>query len=213
MVNIQNFVTNHLNYYKILEEDFVESLRYVELSEANFNTYSNEYVKQLQSICSEFEILMKYYCRTLNSESRVKNIVDWERVLFSVENQLELFTVSLEVQNLEDRLKPFVDWMYESDNNRNAPFWWKDYTSIKHNRIDMHSGLSNFNKANLKNVLYALAALCILNEVIYKKISIDTYNLYYRDKSNSKIFTLIGIESNGEVLANGFVVDNKSVST
>lgn len=213
MENIQTFITNHQYYYKMLEEDFVKSLRYVELCESNFGTYSNEYVKQLQSICSEFEILIRYYCKSLSSGSRVKNIIDWEKVLFREETQLELFTVSLEVQNLEERVKPFEDWTYESDNNRNPPFWWKDYTSIKHDRIDMYSGLSNFYKANLKSVLNALAALYILNEVIYKKISIDTYNVYYRDKSNSRIFTLLGIESDGEVIENGFIVDNKGVAT
>lgn len=42
--------------------------------------------------------------------------------------------------------------------------WWQAYNDIKHRRTQTNdAGRYNYTKANLKNVLYAMAALYILN--------------------------------------------------
>ena len=52
--------------------------------------------------------------------------------------------------------------------------WWQAYNMIKHNRLGSNeAGRFNYTKANLKNVLYALAALYILNRNLYDSLKKD----------------------------------------
>lgn len=50
-----------------------------------------------------------------------------------------------------------------SNSSSSASNWWSDYNSVKHNRtIFNKSKRINYYKANLKNVIYSLAALYVL---------------------------------------------------
>ncbi len=49
--------------------------------------------------------------------------------------------------------------------------WWQAYNDIKHRRTQSNeAGRYNYTKANLKNVLYAMAALYILNRKLYDSL-------------------------------------------
>ena len=49
--------------------------------------------------------------------------------------------------------------------------WWQAYNDIKHRRAEVNeAGRYNYTKANLKNVLYAMAALYILNRKFYDSL-------------------------------------------
>ena len=71
------------------------------------------------------------------------------------------------------QLRPFSDWSVEG-----SPFWWKAFTDLKHDR------LTNFQKASLKNAIYALAAVFIvvtlMNEELFRDgyVSNEVYNLF-----------------------------------
>ena len=71
-------------------------------------------------------------------------------------------------------IKPFENWA-----NSKNPDWWKDYTSLKHNR------LHNIKLGNLKNLTYALAGtfiiLSIKNEATFKSAQVDKeiYNVFF----------------------------------
>lgn len=52
--------------------------------------------------------------------------------------------------------------------------WWQAYNDIKHRRTEKNeAGRYNYTKANLKNVLYAMAALYILNRNVYDSLEDD----------------------------------------
>lgn len=71
-------------------------------------------------------------------------------------------------------IKPFENW--QSTTN---PKWWKDYTSLKHNRLE------NIKLGTLENLTHALAGtfiiLSIKNEDTFKKAQLDKeiYNVFF----------------------------------
>lgn len=58
-MNRKEFLINYWQYYKVLEDDFINVTKYIKLSEDNYSTYSDEFVKQLQAIGSEFDVICK----------------------------------------------------------------------------------------------------------------------------------------------------------
>ncbi|MDE6233249.1 MAG: hypothetical protein K2M60_07905 [Lachnospiraceae bacterium] len=47
--------------------------------------------------------------------------------------------------------------------------WWHDYNLVKHNRMRKDdNGNWNYEKANLKNVLYAMAGLYIILHIFFQ---------------------------------------------
>ena len=57
----------------------------------------------------------------------------------------------------------------EKDLPNPAAGWWQDYNLVKHFRADApEKGIPNYQRAHLKNVMNALAALYILCQNLYK---------------------------------------------
>ena len=56
------FLRDYWAYYIMLEDKFIHTLNYVELSEDNFNTHSNEYAALMQMIGGELDSFFKIYC-------------------------------------------------------------------------------------------------------------------------------------------------------
>ena len=50
MITYRELVDNYFRYFKILEDKFVDTLRFVELSSENFKTYSIEFDNLIISI-------------------------------------------------------------------------------------------------------------------------------------------------------------------
>ena len=72
------FCCLHWSYYLVLEKDFLDVERYISFDfgdnylydsdhtvadYANSTTFSNEFVKQYQAICSEVDVILKTICR------------------------------------------------------------------------------------------------------------------------------------------------------
>lgn len=189
MSNLKNFINHHQRYYQILEEDFIKTLRYVELSRTNFSTYSIEYVKQLQSIGSEIDVLLKYYCELIEEKSVPLNIVIYSKVILA--NKQGFSNAKIYVDSLDDYITPWSGWFYRSDDKYGFPFWWDYYNDVKQKRLCLRGGNKNFLEANLKTVLFSLAALYILNEFIYRDIC-RSENKFYGERPNvSKLFTVM----------------------
>ena len=54
--------------YLALEADFMQTERYISFEEDNMSTYSQEYIKQLQTICGEIDVQCKEYCKFLDNQ-------------------------------------------------------------------------------------------------------------------------------------------------
>ena len=153
----EEFLNIYWRYYELLETNFKNSIRYVSLDESNYNTYSMEYAHLLQTICSEIDVIFKELCAYYGKKE--SNITGYANTIL---NHDKIFTdriVCLKMYHRGLEIMPFEDWK-----KYNSPFWWTSYNEIKHNRKEQMT------KANLKNVLYSLAGLFLLENFLLEKI-------------------------------------------
>lgn len=146
----------HWEYFLSLDRDFALIRNYVQINEANFETYSFEFSKIIQLACSETDSVCRILCALVDpstdyfDESNFRgNIKDYRRVLLKEYPKLTLAEAF--VPGLPHRFQPWADWK-ESD----SPSWWLAHNKVKHYRH------SSFEQANLHNALYSMSALMLL---------------------------------------------------
>lgn len=207
------FEKNYWEYYLELENQLLQIKRYVDFDKINFITYSIEFLKLFQTICSEIDVVGKMMAHIANPdfspEDKQNNIYKWWH---EIQNVYKL-TGELEIDkqdSLKDYKCKFLDeitfypWKnfeiekykdkrgatrYKPTNNSNTPTWWSDYNKVKHNRItliDENTKNVNFVKANLGNVCISLSALYVLEKAFME--TIGTENDLQSFKNFSKIF-------------------------
>lgn len=75
------FLKNYWRYYKELENELLSMSRYVEFVEDNFSTYSVEFLKLYQAVCSEIDVIGKMMASqvnpSFNPEDKQNNIYKW----------------------------------------------------------------------------------------------------------------------------------------
>ena len=198
-------IDEYWKYYISLEEQFVETRRYVEFDYIhNGRVYSIEYLMLFQAVCSEIDVVGKSLARIVDSSfSPTKNtgINEWWFYLSNDDSLLELKKCSLfgeyDIQPWKNfgvtiNTKPNAK-KYILDEKRTpkakTPSWWTDYNSVKHNRTGHYQkNLTNYAKANLRNLFYAFAALFILEEKLMNKIKKNSNDRVPTDLE-SKLFS------------------------
>ncbi|MBD9336759.1 MAG: hypothetical protein EGP69_02235 [[Ruminococcus] faecis] len=78
-MTVQEYNVRIWPFYLRLEEEFLNSLNYVEFSKDNFKTYSIEYEKQILSIGSEVDIL----CKEVAPDSSPNQIQEYREILYN----------------------------------------------------------------------------------------------------------------------------------
>lgn len=134
-------------YFLALEDDLLVLSRYIEPSKGNFRTFSIELAHLLLAAASEVDVVMKL--RSEQVGERASNMVEYREVLHAIEPALSAMSASIPRYGLT--LRPWVNWTEER-----SPDWWSDHNAVKHQRS------TEFSKANLKNVLNAMAGLFLL---------------------------------------------------
>ena len=75
------FVRDYWGYYRELEQDFLATRKYVSFDILNFATYSMEYLKLFQAVCSEIDVVGKAMAFAANDsfspDDRQNNIFKW----------------------------------------------------------------------------------------------------------------------------------------
>lgn len=188
IMTTEKFMNDFWHYYLILEEKFINTTKYVELSDDdkdhNYDTYSMEFVIQLQTICSEIDVVMKEISGFLPSNKR-KCISDYAPII--LENFPNIINQNIKINGKMIKLQPFEGWNI-SQASKSLP-WWESYSNIKHGRVE------NFKKANLKNVLYSLSALFILERLWLIKIASNLNGEMDIPNKTSSIFELLNYKS------------------
>lgn len=200
-MNRDEFCRYHWDYYLVLERDFLETERYVSFDLGdnylydgkrvtdfgNSKIYSNEYVKQYQAICSEIDVIMKTICFELGNINANNMVSGYTPTILNEWKQIRLQKVKM--KNIE--LQPFVNWKADP---YKAPDWWPAYNKVKHERVD------NFKKANLKNVINALAGLYVLESYLARHIG-EKNNDVDVPNDVSKVFELVDFITKNRVIA------------
>lgn len=172
-----DFCKFHWEYYLVLENDFLTTERYIAFDNNNFKCFSNEYIKQYQSICSEIDVILKSICKEINTASNAGKITEYTPVVLSQWSNIVNQTVDARGLSLQ----PFKDWTVSP--GFNSPFWWTPYNNVKHNR------LCYYQSANLENVINSLAGLYILELYLVKYIG-DRDNDMDVPNDISKVFSI-----------------------
>lgn len=159
-----DFTKKYWNYYRVLEDECADLCSYVEFDEMNFETYSSKITRMILSICSEFDHVCRYVCEI---DKEKPNINDYAKILLDekktpILNIRQAYAVTIVNKNLF--IFPFEGWSIKCASQ--SLFWWENYTCLKHNR-----GI-NYKKGNLKTLLYAMAALYLLEQYAYKNIAV-----------------------------------------
>lgn len=168
-MNRQEFIKIYWKQYQLLEKEFLLTDDYVSIDKDNYDTFSNQYLKLLLAICSEMDSIAEVLC-TKDDEN--------EKVPFGIKNKLDKL-----VDKFPNMKKYRINTKYPYDIKNITPLdkfsdsisdWWRAYNDIKHKRSKCNeAGRYNYTKANLKNVLFALAGLYILNIIVYYDLDED----------------------------------------
>jgi len=156
--------------YKILQSQVIETFQYIEPVSDNKDTYSLRYHQLYGNICAEIEtnfrgILKANGYARVDDKGRTVDEARWaiDRDFFKVNSALKLHEYEIESSCCEisnsstDTTKPFDQWSAIINTGLHVPLpWWRDHNAVKHYRS------ADFKRANLKNVLTALAGLYIL---------------------------------------------------
>ncbi|NLW82532.1 MAG: hypothetical protein GXY42_12810 [Desulfovibrionales bacterium] len=146
----------HWNYFIALENDLSQFSRFLEIAESNFSSYSIELGRILFSAASEVDVVAKKYCHTIEHNCTADNIGNYKTVITKHHPNFSAIKVHLPRFGLT--LTPWNKWRTETQ-----PLWWRAYTKVKYERHE------HFAEANLKNALNAVAALYVLQILLYRK--------------------------------------------
>ena len=183
-------------HYIILEEDFKHTRRYVELNSDNFETYSVEYTKLLQSIGSEFDVICKEICKYYGYNNK-QNIIGYADVIIPKFTGIKESKVLIR-DNDSIVLEPLKEWNY---NKPNSPGWWKVYNKIKHDRSN------NFKKANLYNVLMGLTSLFLIEMYFIYEIATKNNEKMKIPNTSSLLFEIKDWKVNQISLPRGILLE------
>ncbi len=168
------FVATYWKYYLILEQHFEESEKYVEFSVDNYATYSMQFISCLMETGAELDGVMKSICG-FSPDDR-KTIQDYAPKILGKYPDIN----TKEVIVRGNAIMPFKGWTITQP--AQSLEWWKAYNSVKHGRSN------NYKKANLKNVLYALAALFLLEMYRIQELADDSKEEMDIPDKASKLF-------------------------
>jgi len=143
------------NYFLGLESDLEHLSRYIEFTEDNYETYSQEMARLLLTAGSEVDVVLKGLCKKNDSRFKGDTIDKYRVFLNPIYPKFCKLKVSLPSFGLN--ILPWDNWQ-----NNKTPNWWRDYNLVKHNR-DEH-----YNLANLRNTIASLAGLFLAVLYFYK---------------------------------------------
>lgn len=161
-MNKNEFTNKYWSYYLLLESDFMKTNRYMQISDKNYNAFSIEYAKQIQSVCGELDTVFKLASKI---DFNANGSIDKYKPAI-LERYNDIPSREVFIPTCELSIKPFDDW---NNSETNSPKWWRDYNKIKHQRS------SSLEVANLKNMVSSLAGLFLLEMHILIEICKKEY--------------------------------------
>ena len=202
-MKIADFLKSYWSHYVLLEKDFLETQRYLEIDEFNAKAYSNEYLKQYQSICSEIDVFCKEFCKILDSTSTAENIHHYCKYIIDSYN--DFADKKIYVRAWQKDIQPWLNWNYKINTNKNGvskvsstpPKWWTIYNKVKHQRTTAMSSYGNipfYKHANQENIVNALGALFILETTCFSLLSQQAGKMLNVPLPFSQVFEMYNLD-------------------
>lgn len=214
MCTLKRFIKSYWEYYLELETQFIETKRFVAFDISNSKTFSVEYLKLYQAVCSEIDVVGKEIASSMNSNFKVTNDTNIKKWGYQVQRAFPTLKDTIICFDDVEDIQPFKNWEYELAPTKNNPHnlrivdnkrtiqWWTNYNKVKHRRIGLIAGTKNFELANQRNLILAFSALFLLEKMYIKYLlTKDT-----QDIEESKLFKII--EGNSETVSDVEIKDN-----
>ena len=184
------FILLYWKHYISLEKEFLSCVEYVEIDDINYNTYSVNYSKLLLEICSEIDVVLKMYCKMLDSSFNKRNIKGYHDLI--LQERPNMINEKIKVINKNIDLLPFIEWITPNQN----PTWWNVYNKIKHERTSkiMVNGvkMESYKFGNLFNVINALSGLYEILILMYSELANNENRRIKTPLPGSRVFVLGG---------------------
>lgn len=203
MADLKKFIKSYWDYFLELEEQFLETKRFVAFDKTNAKSYSIEYLKLYQAVCSEIDVVGKEIAIASNPKFKIDNSTNIKKWGYEIQQRFPNIKNAIVLFNDENHIQPYKDWEYEKSSSvdkngkkrnglkikddKKPILWWRNYNEIKHRRIGLVEGTKNFQLANQDNLIQAFSALYVL-ETLY--IQNFTEN-QQKTIEKSKLFSLI----------------------
>ena len=193
------FIERYWLYYLALENDFIKTIRFVSIDSENYNAFSNEYVRQLLSIGSEIDVVLKGYCSIIDSLQEPDNIRKYAAVLLNNNNSKNIINKTPKIKRMANMIyQPWKDW-YITACEYVSPNWWTCYNNVKHNRI------TSFKEGNLENVINALSGLYLLEMFYCKEICDNSNEELTVPLPKSELFEMENWEEQNIIVGEGMI--------
>ena len=108
-MNRKEFEKNCWNVYLAIENDFLLVEKYIAIDKKNYQTFSNEFTKQLLTICGELDVQLKFLCKLINPSSSSSKIKEYANDLLTTFPEINDFTI-ISKQNNQIEIQPWKDW-------------------------------------------------------------------------------------------------------
>jgi hypothetical protein len=158
MVITSRKIEAHWNYLLAIEDDLDRLSRFIEFDERNFDCFSLEILRILLASCAEIDVVCKQICKKINPGSSANKIGHYRHEIIATYTAIPNFEVLLVRHGLS--LIPWDNW---KDPKGDHPIWWTAYNKIKHHRH------TEYQRANLKNALNAVAGLFVMVLYLYRE--------------------------------------------
>lgn len=169
------FIKSYWDYYIELEEQFASTQKYVAFSEVNNKTFSVEYLKLIQAVCSEIDVVAKEIATFFKADFANETNPNIQKWGFIIQHSLPNIVNAQVTFCDEIVIRPWENFGYDDYFDKNGvyryklakgcetPTWWSDYNKIKHHRTSKNkNGYENFTLANLHNMIMCYGALYVL---------------------------------------------------
>ncbi|OEZ83753.1 hypothetical protein JAB8_43960 [Janthinobacterium sp. HH106] len=162
-------------YYLAIEEDLLNCSRYVEFSEQNYSTYSNEFAKIIVLSSAEIDNILRELCELMAPGSNAGNINKYHSIITN--KYPNIINSYVKIRMADINLQPWNEWVDDK-----SPEWWRyGYNKIKHDRTNY------FHQANLKNALHSVGALFLI--ILHYHDFLSEKSLAVDFNRSAKLFT------------------------
>lgn len=183
-------------YYLNLENDFLATEKYVAIDADNKDAFSIEYMKILQMVCAEIDIVTKSFCKEIDASFKGDNINQYCKKITTEYTGFSKDSIRFLLCNID--LKPWDGWTFVDKVTKDGknivtsqnPSWWKNHNQIKHSRTSFDGGKQNYKKANQNNVINALAALFQMEMYFYNCLADNENQERKTPLPKSKLFSI-----------------------
>lgn len=196
-MKLEEFYDLYWSQYLQVENEFIETFKYVSFSEENFKTYSQKFLELLLQIGSETDVSLKKLCKIIDPNSnKDETIGQYGKTINTYHKSLFNDKISLNIIYSVDSTKyinPINEYMTNTVNSMNSNktstttpkqgmSWWYVYNGIKHNRE------TYYKQANQQNCLEGLLFLFDIMTNIYIKIIDNEKTIEKYTFPTSKLF-------------------------